>query len=112
MNINRYNSNKSDPKIAPDNCFSLLFSSPHTFTSDTINNLTDNNKTTGPNNNHNNGPRNLNSPSGILPSTPLNNTQNNTPNKFAKIISSPLLDEMSQIIFIATLNVRNFMSNV
>src|SRR4051812_4124138 len=105
MNINRYNSNKSDLKIAPDNYFSLLFSSSHTFTSYTINNLTDNNEITRHNNNHNNSPRNLNSPSGNLPSTPLNNTKNNAPNNFTKATSSPSLDEMSHTISIATLNV-------
>src|SRR4051794_26746913 len=112
MNINRYNLNKSDPRITSDNCFSLLFSSAHTFTSNMINNLTDNNEITRHNNNYNNGPRNLNSPSGILSSTLFNNTQNNAQNKFTKVISSPSLDEMLYIISIATLNVKGFVSNV
>src|SRR2546423_12929901 len=98
MNINRYNSNKSDLRIAHDDCSSPLSSSSHTFTSNTINNLTDNIISTRLNNNHNNSPRNLNSPSGILPSTPLNNTQNNVLTKFAKVTSSPSLEDTSHTI--------------
>src|SRR5439155_1427715 len=78
----------------------------------TTNNLTDNIISTKPNNNHNNSPRNLNSPSGILPSTPLNNTQNNVLTKFAKVTSSPSLKNTLHTISIASLNVRGFASNV
>src|SRR5436305_8315264 len=112
MNIDKYNSNKSDPRIAHDNYSPPLSSSSHTFTSNMINNLTDNNKTTGPNNNHNNGPENSNSPSGFTPSTPLNNAQINAPNKFTKATSSPSLDDTSHTISIASLNIRGFTSNV
>src|SRR5256885_2259860 len=87
MNIDKYNSNKSDLRIASDNCLPL-------------------------HNNHNNGSKNSNSPSGILPSTQHNNTQHNVPNRFANAISSPLLDETSHTISIATLNIRGFASNV
>src|SRR5436309_2089260 len=113
MNNNRNNLDKSDPSIAPDNHFSPLFVLSHTFTSDMINNnFTNINEITDHNNNHNNGSRNLNSPSGTLPSTQYNNTQHNTLNRFANAISSPSLDVTSHTISIATLNVKGFTSNV
>src|SRR2546423_553264 len=112
MNIDKHNTNRSDLRIAHDNCSPLLSSSSHTFTSDKINHLTDNNNTTELNNNHNNGSENSDSPSGYTPSTSLNNTQNNAPNKYANAVSSPSLDNTSHIISVASLNVRGFTSNV
>src|SRR3954452_730356 len=112
MNIDQYKSNKSNLRIAPDNCSPLLSSSFHNLTSDTNNNNNDNNETNRHNNNSYRGPRKLNSPSGILPSTSHINTQNNTSHKFAQAISSPSLDDTSHIISIAFLNVRGFASNI
>src|SRR3954468_12872480 len=106
MNIDQYKLNKSNLRIAPDNCSPLLSSSFHNLTSDTNNNNNDNNETNRYNNNRYRGPRNLNSPSDILPSTPHINTQNNTSHKFAQAISSPSLDDTSYTISIASLNVR------
>src|SRR3954453_4251048 len=108
MNIDQYKLNKSNLRIALDNRFSLLSSSFHDLTSDTNNDNNKNNRY----NNHYKGPRNLNSPSGILPSTPHINTQNNTSHKFAQAFSSPSLDDTSHIISIASLNVRGFASNI
>src|SRR3954447_1811312 len=102
MNIDQYKSNKSNLRIAPDNCSPLLSSSLHNLTSDMNNNNNDNNE----NNRYDNcykGPRKLDSPSGILPSTPHINTQNNTSHKFAKAISSLSLDNTSHTISITTL---------
>src|SRR3954447_15668819 len=102
MNIDQYKVNKSNLRIAPENCSPLLSSSFHNLTSDTNNNNNDNND----NNRYNNrykGSRNIDSPSGILPSTPPVNAQNNISHKFAKAISSPSLDNTSHIISIATL---------
>src|SRR3954467_4735906 len=107
MNIDQYKVNKSNLRIAPDNCSPLLLSSFHNLTSDTNNNNNYNNETNRYNNNHYKGSRNLNSPSGILPSTSHINTQNNTSHKFAKAISSLSLDDTSHIISIATLNVKS-----
>src|SRR4051794_15610267 len=112
MNIDQYKLNKSNLRIAPDNCSPLLSSSFHNLTLDTNNNNNDNNETNRYDNNRYKGSRNLNSPSGILPSTPHINTQNNTSHKFAKATSSPSLDDTSHTISIATLNVRGFASNV
>src|SRR3954453_2321062 len=108
MNIDQYKLNKSNLRIALDNRFSLLSSSFHDLTSDTNNDNNKNNRY----DNHYKGPRNLNSPSGLLPSTPYINTQNNTSHKFAKAISSPSLDNTSHTISIASLNVRGFASNI
>src|SRR4051794_14307751 len=111
MNIDQYKLNKSSLRIAPDNRSPLSSSPFHDLTSDTNINNNDNNE----NNRYNNrykGPRNLNSPSGILPSTPHINIQNNTSHKFAQAISSPSLDNTSHIISIASLNVRGFASNI
>ena len=88
MNIDKYNSKKSDLRIAPDNCSPLHH------------------------NNHYNGSKISNSPSGILPSTQHNNTKHNVSSRFANAISSPSLDETSHTISIATLNVRGFTSNI
>src|SRR3954452_11571718 len=112
MNIDKHKPKKSDLRIAHDSCSPLLSSSSHTLTSDTIHNLTDNNNITTPNNDHINGSRNSNSPPGILPSTSLDNLQNNTLNKYAKTISSPSLEDTSHTISIASLNVRGFASNI
>src|SRR4051794_5408867 len=112
MIIDQYKLNKSNLRIAPDNCSSLLSSPFHDLSSDANNNNNNNNETNRHNNNRYRGSRNLNSPSGIVPSTPHINTQNNTSHKFAQAISSPSLDDTSHTISIATLNVRGFVSNV
>src|SRR4051794_28075483 len=103
MNNDQYKLNKSNLRIAPDNCSPLLSGPLHNLISDTNNNNNDNNE----NNRYNRcykGPKNLISPSGILPSTPHIDTQNNTSHKFAEAISSPSLDDISHTISIATLN--------
>src|SRR3954470_21310277 len=111
MNTDQYKLNKSNLRIAPDNCSPLLSSTFHDLSSDTNYNNNDNNKNNRYDN-HYKGPRNLNSPSGILPSTSHINTQNNTSHKFAQVILSPSLDDTSHIISIASLNVRGFASNI
>src|SRR3954462_10987847 len=112
MNIDQYKLNKSNLRIAPDNCSPLLSSSFRDLSSDTNDNNNDNNETNKHDNNRYRGSRNLNSSSGILPSTPHINTQNNTSHKFAQAISSPSLDDTSHTISIASLNVRGFASNI
>src|SRR4051794_9487254 len=99
MNINKFNSNKSNLKIAPDICFPFLSLS---FTNNNRNNI----------NHNNNSSRNLIFQSGNLPSSPLINLPSLISNKFVKTVSSSLLDEISHIISIASLNVKGFVSNI
>src|SRR3954452_3336054 len=111
MNIDKHKPKKSNLRIAHDNCSPLLSSSSYTFTLNMINNLNNNDNIAEINNNHINGSRNLNSPPGFLPSTPLNNSQNITSSKYANAISSPSLENTAHTISIASLNVRGFASN-
>src|SRR4051812_32990208 len=99
MNNDQY-INKSNLRIAPDNCSPLLSSPFHNLTSDTNNNNNNDNNRNNRFNNRYKGSRNLDSPSGILPSTPHINTQNNAPHKFVKATSPPSLDNTSNTISI------------
>src|SRR4051794_25163928 len=93
--------NKSNPRIASE------------INSTTLSPMNMKNNNNNDNNNHNNinRSRDFNLTPGTLPSSPTTSQISSNRTKFAASHSSPSLDDTSNMISIASLNVRGFASS-